>query len=140
MRVVMGLEHAGVTGNEALKGRLVEAGHDVEDVGTYSAESCDYPDLAHKLASVVAAGSVDRGILVCGSGVGVAMAANRQSEVRAVQAWSEEIARLSRQHNDSNVATFGERVQSEEEIWKITEAWLATEFEGGRHVGRVAKI
>ena len=140
MRVILGSDHAGYERKAELRAALEADGHEVTDVGCHSTDSCDYPDLAHAVARAVAAGEADRGLLVCGSGAGVAMAANRHAGVRAVQAWSEEIARLSREHNDANVATFGARLQSADEIVQIARAWLAAEFAGGRHTPRVAKI
>lgn len=140
MKIAIGSDHAGFSGKEDLKARLVAAGHEVADLGCASEASCDYPDFARAVALVVAAGEAERGFLVCGSGTGMAMAANRVPGVRAVQAWSEEIARLSRRHNDANVACFGARVQTADDIGRIAHAWLEAEFEGGRHANRVLKI
>jgi len=140
MNIAIGSDHAGHAGKEILRHHLETAGHSVLDVGCDSEESCDYPDFADAVALAVTTNEVERGILVCGSGTGMAMAANRVPGVRAVQAWSKEIATLSRRHNDSNVACFGARVQSPEAIAETTDAWLAAEFEGGRHANRVLKM
>ena len=140
MKIALGSDHAGYDAKRALAGRLLGDGHEVVDVGCDGTESCDYPDFAVTVARAVAEGEAERGILVCGSGTGMAMVANRLSGVRAVQAWSEEIAVLSRRHNDANVACFGGRVQDDGEIERIARAWLLTGFEGGRHARRVAKI
>ncbi len=111
-----------------------------EDVGTFSTESVDYPDFAEKVGEKIESGESEQGILVCGSGIGVAIAANKMHGVRAAQAWNEETARLSRQHNNANVLTIGARVVPHEEIPKIVKAWLDAKFEGGRHAGRVEKM
>ena len=117
-----------------------ELGFEYEDVGTFSLESVDYPDFSQKVGEKIESGEAEKGILVCGSGIGVAIAANKMHGVRAAQAWNEETARLSRQHNNANVLTIGARVIPETEIPKIVKAWLETDFEGGRHAGRVEKI
>ncbi len=140
MKIAIGADHAGYEEKERLKQTLDEIGVEYEDVGTYSTESVDYPDFARKVGELVGSGAVERGILVCGSGIGVAIAANKVDGVRAAQAWNEETARLSRQHNDANVLTIGARVIPEDEIPKIVKAWFAADFEGGRHAGRVRKI
>jgi RpiB/LacA/LacB family sugar-phosphate isomerase len=100
----------------------------------------DYPDYARKVAEEVAAGKVDQGLLVCGSGTGMAITANKVPGVRAAVAWSEEVARLARQHNDANILALGARTTPQEEIPKILRAWFETAFEGGRHAQRVQKI
>ncbi len=140
MKIAIGSDHAGFDEKERLKKTLDEIGVAYEDVGTYSTDSVDYPDFARKVGELVGSGVVERGVLVCGSGIGVAIAANKVPGVRAAQAWNEETARLSRQHNDANVLTIGARVIPESEIPKIVKAWFDAEFEGGRHAGRVAKI
>lgn len=140
MKIAIGSDHAGFAEKERLKKTLDEIGVEYDDVGTYSTESVDYPDFARKVGEMVGSGTVERGILVCGSGIGVAIAANKVHGVRAAQAWNEETARLSRQHNDANVLTIGARVIPENEIPKIVKAWFSADFEGGRHAGRVRKI
>jgi ribose 5-phosphate isomerase B len=140
MKIAIGSDHAGFQEKERLKATLAKDGVEFLDVGTHSADSVDYPDFAAAVGRIVANGQADRGILVCGSGIGVAIAANKISGVRAAQAWNEETARLSRRHNNANVLTIGARVLPEAEIPKIVKAWLETEFAGGRHADRVNKI
>jgi len=125
---------------EHLRAALEKMGFEVEDIGTYSADSTDYADFAHPLAEQVEKGVVKRGVLLCGTGLGMAYAANRHAGVRAAVAWSPEIAELSRKHNDSNVLVLPARFVSEEDGERILKAWLETSFEGGRHEGRVKKI
>ncbi|MBK7708214.1 MAG: ribose 5-phosphate isomerase B [Acidobacteria bacterium] len=140
MKIAIGSDHAGFDEKELVKRTLDEIGVEYDDVGTYSRDSVDYPDFARKVGELVGSGAVERGILVCGSGIGVAIAANKVDGVRAAQAWNEETARLSRQHNDANVLTIGARVIPQDEITKIVKAWFEADFEGGRHAGRVRKI
>lgn len=140
MKIAIGADHAGFEGKEKIKKTLDELGLEYEDVGTHSLDSVDYPDFSQKVGAKIEAGEAEKGILVCGSGIGVAMAANKMPGVRAAQAWNEETARLSRRHNDANVLTIGARVIPETEIEKIVRAWLETDFEGGRHAGRVEKM
>src|SRR6185503_2682342 len=123
-----------------LKPLLADLGVEFDDLGTMSEESVDYPDYARKVAEQVAEGKVEQGLLVCGSGTGMAITANKVPGVRAAVAWSEEIARLARQHNNANVLAIGARTTPEGEIPKIVRAWFATAFEGGRHAARVEKI
>ncbi len=140
MRIAAGADHAGFELKDALVVRLREAGHEVVDVGTSSPESVDYPTFAHAVARSVAAGDVDRGLLVCGTGIGMCMAANRHPGVRAADCFTEHLAELSRRHNDANVLCLAGRSLDEGEAWAITELWLATPFEGDRHARRVAQI
>ena len=140
MKIAIGSDHAGFEEKERLKKTLEEIGVEYEDLGTNSVDSVDYPDFAQRVGEAVAKGEAEQGILVCGSGIGVAMAANKIHGVRAAQAWNEETARLARRHNDANVLTIGARVIPPEEIPKIVRAWFDADFEGGRHAGRVAKI
>lgn len=139
-KIAIGADHAGFEEKEKVKKVLDELGVEYEDVGTFSTESVDYPDFAEKVGEKIESGDAEQGILVCGSGIGVAMAANKMHGVRAAQAWNVETARLSRQHNNANVLTIGARVIPHEEIPKIVKAWLGAEFEGGRHAGRVEKM
>jgi ribose 5-phosphate isomerase B len=115
-------------------------GYDVQDLGTDSAESTDYADYAHPLAQKVSAGEVQRGVLLCGTGLGMSYTANRYPHVRAAVAWNPEIAKLAREHNDSNVLVVPARFVSEALGIEILRAWLDTPFEGGRHARRVDKI
>ena len=140
MRIVVGADHRGYQLKNALAASLRESGHDVLDVGTNGPESVDYPDYARKVAEKVARGEVDQGLLVCGSGTGMAIAANKVPGVRAAVAWSEEIARLAREHNDANVLSLAARCTPFDEITKIVRAWFAAKFDGGRHSRRVDKI
>jgi len=140
MKIALASDHAGFTEKERLKPLLSEIGIEFEDFGTSSEESVDYPDYAQKVAEQVAAGRVEQGLLVCGSGIGMAISANKVNGVRAALAWSEETARLARRHNDANVLAIGARTTPEGDIPKIVRAWFATAFEGGRHAARVEKI
>ena len=140
MRIALASDHAGYAEKERLKTVLTDLGVEFDDLGTASEESVDYPDYALKVAEQVAEGRVEQGLLVCGSGTGMAITANKVHGVRAAVAWSEEIARLARQHNNANVLAIGARTTPVEEIPKIIRAWFSTEFEGGRHAARVAKI
>ncbi len=110
------------------------------DMGTTSEESCDYPDFAHAASVAITRGEISMGILICGSGNGMAMAANKHSRIRCALAWNVEIAQLARQHNDANMLSIPARFISEEEAYNIIEAFVSTEFEGGRHQRRVDKI
>jgi len=140
MRIAIASDHAGYAEKERLKELLADLGVEFDDLGTVSEESVDYPDYARKVAEQVAQGHVEQGVLVCGSGTGMAITANKVPGVRAAVAWSEEIARLARQHNDANVLAIGARTTPPDEIPKIVRAWFATKFEGGRHAARVEKI
>lgn len=140
MKIALASDHAGFSEKEKLKPLLTELGIDYSDLGTVSEESVDYPDYAKKVAEEVAAGNVDQGLLVCGSGTGMAITANKVPGVRAAVAWSEDVARLARQHNNANVLAIGSRTTPDGDIPKIVRAWFETAFEGGRHEQRVNKI
>jgi len=140
MKIAIASDHAGFHEKEQLKPLLDELGIQYEDLGTVSTESVDYPDYARKVGEEVAQGKVDQGLLVCGSGTGMAIAANKVTGVRAAVAWNEEIARLAREHNDANVLALGSRVTPFEELTKIVRSWFAAKFDGGRHTERVDKI
>ena len=140
MKIALAADHAGYEEKEKIKKTLDEIGVEYTDMGTNSAESVDYPDFARKVGEAVADGEYERGILVCGSGTGMAIAANKIPGIRAAVAWNEEIARLSRQHNDANVLSLAARYIPDEEQEKIVKAWLSADFEGGRHERRVEKI
>ncbi len=140
MRVAVGSDHAGLNLKAALLAALREWGHEVEDLGTHEAKSCDYPDYAVAVARRVASGEAERGLLVCGSGLGMAIAANKVAGVRAVTVSDTFSAHASREHNDANVLCLGERVLGVGLARDILQIWLAAQFEGGRHAGRVAKI
>jgi len=140
MRIALASDHAGYAEKERLKTVLTDLGVEFDDLGTASEESVDYPDYARRVAEEVAEGRVEQGLLVCGSGTGMAITANKVHGVRAAVAWSEEIARLARRHNNANVLAIGARTTPADEIPKIIRAWFSTEFEGGRHELRVEKI
>jgi ribose 5-phosphate isomerase B len=140
MRIALASDHAGYAEKERLKTVLADLGVEFDDLGTASDDSVDYPDYARKVAEKVARGEVEQGLLVCGSGTGMAITANKVHGVRAAVAWSEETARLARRHNDANVLALGARTTPEGEIPNIVRAWFSTDFEGGRHAARVAKI
>jgi ribose 5-phosphate isomerase B len=138
--IAIGSDHAGYSLKERLKTWLAADGHRVIDHGTHSTESVDYPDYAAAVAESVGSGEAERGVLVCGSGVGMAMAANKVAGVRAVAAQDADVARLSRQHNDANVLTLGARLTAPARALGLVQTWLATPFEGGRHGRRVDKL
>ena len=140
MKIAIASDHAGFPEKEQLKPLLDELGLTYEDLGTVSPESVDYPDYARKVGEKVARGEAEQGLLVCGSGTGMAIAANKVPGVRAAVAWNAEIARLAREHNDANVLALGARVTSWDELVKIVRAWFAAKFDGGRHTRRVEKI
>jgi RpiB/LacA/LacB family sugar-phosphate isomerase len=140
MRIAVASDHAGFELKEKLKEYLRELGHEYEDFGTNSSESVDYPDYALKVAECVAKKECERGILVCGSGIGMSMAANKVPGIRAALCYDTETARLSREHNDANVLTIGARLTDEKTAKEIVRVWLTTEFAGGRHSRRVNKI
>jgi ribose 5-phosphate isomerase B len=139
-KILIASDHAGFELKEKLESELKALGYDVEDLGPDSEDSIDYADYAHPLAERVSSGEVDRGILLCGTGLGMSYAANRHPHVRAAVAWSPEIAALAREHNDANILVLPARFVGEEEGRKILKAWLDTPFAGGRHARRVAKI
>ena len=140
MRIALGADHAGVHLKTEIARLLDARGIEYTDVGTDSTNSVDYPDYAVRVAREVVSGRVDRGILVCGSGTGMAMAANKVSGIRAAAVRDEESARLSREHNDANVLTLGERLTEPGVARRIVERFLDTPFAGGRHARRVDKI
>src|SRR5690242_14762907 len=141
MRIAIAADHGGFILKEKLRARLAAMGHEVADFGTESTESCDYPDFAQAVGDAVADGRADRGVLICTTGIGMAMAANKVSGVRAAPAQSEDEVRMTREHNDANVLTLGARYVDEREAMALIRIFLETEFSGGeRHVRRVAKI
>ncbi len=139
-RIALGADHAGFDEKEKIKKTLDELGVEYEDLGTDSSESVDYPDFAQQLGKKVASGEFEQGILVCGSGTGMAIAANKVKGVRAAVAWNPDIARLAREHNDANVLALPGRFTTEDEAADIVKAWFAADFEGGRHARRVEKL
>ena len=133
-------DHAGYEMKEYIKTVLDDLGLPYKDFGTYSAESCDYPDFAHPLALAVEKGEIYPGIAVCGSGNGIGMTLNKHQGIRAAHCWQEEIARLARAHNDANILVIPGRFITQEETKKCVAAFLNTPFEGGRHQRRIDKI
>jgi ribose 5-phosphate isomerase B len=133
-------DHAGFEMKEVLAEHLRRRGFDVQDLGTNSAAPTDYPDFAHPIARDVSSGKVRRGVLLCGSGQGMAMAANRYPHVRAALAWNREIAALASAHNDANILVIPSRCVSDDDARAMLDAWLDTPFEDGRHTPRVKKI
>ncbi len=137
-RIAIGADHAGFEYKQSLLDFLKE--YTVKDLGTFSPGSVDYPDFAHPVANAVESGEADLGILVCGSANGVAITANKHPNIRAAICWTEEIAQLARNHNDANILCIPARFVSEEQAQKITQTFLTSGFEGGRHANRVNKI
>ena len=138
--IAIGSDHAGFQYKEALKTYLLGEGHTVRDFGTHSTEACDFPDFVRPVAEAVARGGYERGIVLGGSGNGEAIVANRIKGIRCGVCWTEQVAIWNRAHNDANVLSIGQRTISQEEAIKITKVWLATGFEGGRHLRRIQKI
>jgi len=140
MKIVIASDHAGFEMKAHIINWLKKNGYEVNDIGTHSAESVDYPDYAHALAKEVEAGNEPLGILLCGSGNGVCMTANKHTSIRAALAWNAEIAGLARLHNDANVLCLPARFISNDHAEQIVKSFLETDFEGGRHQRRVEKI
>jgi ribose 5-phosphate isomerase B len=140
MKISLGSDHAGFRYKEKVKELLASLGHEVKDLGTFSEDPVDYPLFIRPAAEAVASGECERGIVFGGSGNGEAMVANKVRGVRCALCWSEESARLSRQHNDANVLSMGERLVPEDLALEIVRIWLETAFDGGRHQRRVAML
>jgi len=140
MDISIGSDHAGFELKQKIRNLLLNLGHTVADYGTYSSDSMDYPDVAHPVASAVEQGICDYGILICGSGNGVAITANKHQGIRAALCWSPEIAMLSRQHNNANILCLPARFLDAEKAEEMVRKFLITPFEGGRHQVRVDKI
>lgn len=140
MKLVIGADHAGYALKSELLLYLLEKRQEVDDLGTYSEDSVDYPDFSHPVAIQVETGKADLGILICGSANGVAMAANKHQGIRAAIAWKAEVAKLARSHNDANILCLPARYITVEEAKEMVDIFLTTDFEGGRHERRVAKI
>lgn len=139
-RIAIASDHAGLGLKQTLVAELEKRGVTVQDYGTSSSESCDYPDFAHLVSHAIARGEIERAILVCGTGIGMSIAANRHAAVRAVVCSEPLSARMARQHNDANVLCVGARVVGAGTAIDIMDAFLAATFDGGRHAARVAKI
>jgi ribose 5-phosphate isomerase B len=139
-RIPIAADHAGFEMKEKLVNLLRKLGYEPDDLGARTADPSDYPDYAHPVAHAISSGKAKRGVLLCGSGIGMDIVANRHPHVRAALAWNSEIAQLSRKHNDSNILVLPSRFMSEEEAERSLRTWLETDFEGGRHERRVEKI
>jgi len=140
MKIAIASDHAGFSYKEQIKTVLIEQGHEVRDFGTHSAESCDYPDFIRPAAEAVSGGEFERGIVLGGTGNGEAMVANKVAGIRCAVCWDLRSARLSREHNDANMMSLGERMMSIHEALEIVDLWLKTPFSGERHKRRIDKI
>ncbi len=140
MRIAIGSDHAGFPMKEIIKEYLRSLGHEVLDMGTHSAQSVNYAEFAEKVAREVASGRAQRGILICGTGIGMAIAANKVGGIRAALVHSEYTAKMAAMHNNANIITFGGRVEGPQEAKIFVKIWLETPFEGGRHNKRLEKI
>ncbi len=138
--LVIGSDHGGFEMKQFIIEKLIKAGYEVKDFGTDSIESVDYPDVIHPLASSINKGAYQRGIIICGSGNGAQITANKYPKVRAGLAWNKEQAKLSREHNDANILSLPGRFVELDDAWEIAQTFLNTPFEGGRHQRRVNKI
>jgi len=139
-KIPIASDHGGFEMKQYLIEKLATAGYEVYDYGTYGPESVDYPDMIHPLANAIESGQYPLGIILCGSGNGAQMTANRHPHVRAALCWNVELAKLARQHNDANILALPGRFISNELAWEMVQAFLSTGFEGGRHLRRVEKI
>lgn len=139
-KILLGADHAGFPLKERIRDYLVAKGYEVEDCGSSSADSADYADFAEKVAAGVAAGKADYGVLICGTGIGMAMTANKVPGIRAAACNDTLSAHFARAHNDANVLTMGGRLMDEAAAQKVLDTWLSTSFEGGRHQRRIEKI
>ena len=139
-KIGIACDHAAYELKEFLVGYLASKGFEVKDFGTHSEESCDYPDFAHALGEAIDNGELERGVALCGSGEGISMTLNKHQSVRAALCWIPEIAKLSRQHNNSNVLCMPARFISNDEALEMLNIWLETEFEGGRQQRRLDKM
>lgn len=140
MKIAFASDHAAYDLKSVIMPYVEEKGYEIVDFGTYSPESCDYADFAHPAARAVESGECDFGIAMCGSGNGIQMTLNKHQNIRAALCWLPELAALARQHNDANFLVLPARFISVEEAYKIVDAYLAANFEGGRHAKRIAKI
>ncbi|NMW19767.1 MAG: ribose 5-phosphate isomerase B [Chlorobiaceae bacterium] len=140
MKIAVGSDHAGVAFKKTVITWLEQHGHEYNDMGTYTEESVDYPDYARKVAIAVADGSYDQGVLLCGTGIGVSISANKIKGIRAALCCNPEFATLARQHNNANIICLSARFSDKEKIEKSLQNWFAADYEGGRHERRVNKI
>lgn len=140
MKIVLGSDHGGFELKEAVMEKLRNSGHDVADVGCFSTDSVDYPDFAEQAVQSILDGKSQLGILICGTGIGMSIAANRHRRIRAANCCDEYTVKMSREHNDANILCLGARVLETEEALRLVSVWLETEFTGGRHQKRIAKF
>ncbi|HAS92815.1 MAG TPA: ribose 5-phosphate isomerase B [Clostridiales bacterium] len=140
MKIVLASDHGGFELKEAIKKHLIKKGYDINDIGVYDTKSVDYPDYGKRAALMVADKEADRGIIVCGTGIGISIAANKIKGIRCALCTNEYMARMSRMHNNANMLALGGRVTGIGLATDMVDVWLSTEFEGGRHVNRVNKI
>ena len=140
MRISIGSDHAGYTVKQKIIQFLKNQGYDIDDVGCYSEESVDYPEFGHQVGKNIISGISSKGIVVCGSGIGISIAANKIEGIRAALCFTEEHAKMSRLHNNSNILALGARMDGGDNILDIVAIWLKTDFEGGRHQNRIDKI
>ena len=140
MKIAIGCDHGGYAYKKALVARLTDQGHEVTDYGCYGEDSCDYPDFALPAAEAVKDGKADFGILICSTGIGISIAANKVKGIRCAHCHDVESARLTRNHNNANMLAFGAKIISEELAFEITDVFLSSGFDGGRHQRRVDKI
>lgn len=141
MTIVIGADHGGFELKEFLKNEYKNKGIELKDLGTYSAESCDYPLIADKVVEAILSGEADLGILICGTGIGISIAANRHKGIRAALLYNNEVAVLAKEHNNANVAVFGARTQSKEDVLTYLDTFLKTPFSNGeRHCRRIAEL
>lgn len=140
MKIAIASDHGGWKLKSELLDFYTKQGVNLLDLGTYSEESCDYPDIAAKMCAAILGGEVERGILICGTGVGISIAANRHKGIRAAILYSNEVARLAREHNNANIAVFGGRTMTFDEVVTRLEIFFKTDFAGGRHERRINKL
>ncbi len=140
MKIVLAADHGGFLLKESIKENLLQAGREILDVGCDSVDSVDYPDFADKAISCILTGDCQRGILVCGTGIGMSIAANRHRQIRAANCFDIYTAKLSREHNNANILCLGARVLDTDKALQMVTTWLETEFQGGRHQKRIAKF
>ena len=138
--IAIGCDHGGINLKSAIMKKLDEMGESYKDFGTYTAESCDYPDIAKAVCGAIVSGECEKGILICGTGIGMSMAANKVKGIRAAHVTDTFSARMTKEHNDANVICMGERITGIEIALEMVEAYLKAEFQGGRHAIRVGKI
>ncbi len=140
MKLAVGSDHGGLELKELIEQHLIQKGHIVTDCGTFSKESCDYPEFAFKVAHLVSKREVTFGILVCTTGEGIMMAANKVKGIRCALGYDNEVVELTRKHNNANMIAFGQKFMNAEDVLKRVDIFLETEFEGGRHLNRVSMI